>query len=79
MTHVEMLPSIRAENEAWRAEVLPKFRAAQFRKAAERRHAAELMNKAFAEHDEQDRKLIERLTGFVIAAAEAAEGGEDRG
>lgn len=68
LTHAQMLPAIRAENEAWQEEYLPAIRARQERQLAERERAIDLVNRGLSaiEASGDDRALVARLTGFVL-------------
>lgn len=48
LLHAEMLPQIRAENEAWRAKYLPKIRERNDRLRIERERRIALLDRALA-------------------------------
>lgn len=66
LTHAEMLPAIRVANEAWRAEYLPRLRSIREQQITDRKRVTDLLEAAFGGAADEDRMLIERLTGFAI-------------
>ena len=67
MAWADDLPRIKAENEAWRAEHLPRLRAAQERKDRERQQARDLIQRGLAAigASDADRALVFKLTGVA--------------
>lgn len=61
------LPRIRAENEAWRRDVLPQGRARQLQQNAERDRCRAIIKRALDAIDasDADRALVLNQTGFA--------------
>lgn len=68
LTHAEMLPAIRAENEAWRAKHLPLLRARQAQRDADRAQAVDLTHRGLKAINatESEVALVARVTGFIL-------------
>lgn len=66
MTWREQLPTIRAENEVWRKEYLPRVREHQRQQAERRAHVGALITRGLTaiEATDQDRAKVFELTGF---------------
>lgn len=61
MTHAQLLPQIRADNDAWRAEHLPRLRAADDERRAARAEASALFAKLTKDCTDAERALLQRF------------------